>query len=173
LGWSHHVWDGDDIMPLESDNRKELSAVREKWKRQKNILAIACAHRPIPKSKEAQIRAKGLKDVVFVKLKARTLTRTKSSEGLTTESPETRHTNRSCTPPPPQNKVSPILQPEEDLWDSLHTDMVLLGMIGLEQRQKPQLKTSVKALDQAGIRFMLFDNGTHFHAKAFGDCIGL
>eukprot|EP00755_Sulcionema_specki_P016520 Sspe_Gene.10410::Locus_3482_Transcript_1_1_Confidence_1.000_Length_5372::g.10410::m.10410 len=180
LEYTTEYWDGSDVCPLSWADRKDLHYHSNEWRRQRDLVTIAFAYRPLPPLYQAYLSnaaSGGASDTVHI---------------LETEN--RRHRDRCTTASGDETEVGgasgmseagdddSFVEGEETTLEGLTPDQVyqrlqrkqiFLGMVGLRFPPKHMVQGLITCFRQAGIRFTHFNRGNERMTKAFGEKLGL
>eukprot|EP01060_Flectonema_neradi_P004035 TRINITY_DN1266_c0_g1_i6.p1 TRINITY_DN1266_c0_g1~~TRINITY_DN1266_c0_g1_i6.p1 ORF type:complete len:1417 (+),score=259.61 TRINITY_DN1266_c0_g1_i6:185-4435(+) len=154
LEYTSDYWNGEEVLPLEETDRKELMYRSNEWRRQRDLVTVAFAYRPLPEYYQAFLKEDSSGEAVHI------LEVNDKGGDMSDDEDFSRDD--------PLNGVSPDI-----IYQRLQKKQIFLGMVGSRTQPKNMVQESIEAFQKAGIRFIHFNKGNERMTKAFGEKLGL
>ena len=161
LEYTSDYWNGEEVLPLEETDRKELMYRSNEWRRQRDLVTVAFAYRPLPDHYQAFIQEDSSGEAVHI------LEVADQSRGDTSSDEHSQGEENTQSSDPLRGL------PPDIIYQRLQKKQIFLGMVGSRTQPKNMVQETIEAFQKAGIRFIHFNKGNERMTKAFGEKLGL
>eukprot|EP01064_Diplonema_japonicum_P004355 TRINITY_DN12825_c0_g2_i1.p1 TRINITY_DN12825_c0_g2~~TRINITY_DN12825_c0_g2_i1.p1 ORF type:complete len:1642 (+),score=367.69 TRINITY_DN12825_c0_g2_i1:95-5020(+) len=166
LEYTPDYWNGEEVLPLGPRDKRELHYCSNEWRRQRDLVTVAFAYRPLPQHYQEFIMSDKSGEAIHI---------LESDKEKHQNGDEFDIGNGSSGDEDSFGEEETSLDglAVEQIYQRLQKKQIFLGMVGSRMPPKPMVQNLLVEFQKAGIRFIHFNNGNERMTKAFGEKLGL
>ena len=172
LEYTTDYWNGEEVLPLTSTDRKELQYCSNEWRRQRDLVTVAFAYRPLPPHFTKFLEQDSSGEAVHILESNEPGGHGRNGGNMFTSGDEKESMDDSdesyCGERHPLDGLT-----TEQTYQRIQRKQIFIGMVGSRSPPKDMVQDAIIEFGKAGIRFIHFNPENERMTKAFGEKLGL